>query len=354
MPTISLTPPIHSPLPYPIVIGKGVLRDLPAILRGKNPALKHFDPADHIVVLYDRRIEALAKTVASIVSTQHLIPVESGEHSKSLKELDRLASELLKIGASRATILITVGGGMMTDLGGFLASIFMRGIRVIHIPTSMLAMVDAAIGGKTAVEVGVVKNVLGTIHHPSAIICDIDALAKLPDTQLAEGIVEVVKEAAILDAKVFDWLEKSMPKILVRKEEELTRCIFEGVRMKSVVVQADDRDASHRHFLNFGHTIGHAVEAYSKFSISHGKAVSIGMAYEMKIAKTKGADRVIALMNLMKMPLEIPSDFPPSELWKIMQNDKKKKAGVVRMFVPSTIGKGGPMPLSEKEFLASI
>ena len=347
MPTLTLTPPSHSPQPYPIVIGKGVLNDLPAIM-------KKMDSVDHIVILYDRRIEELARKVASIVSTKHLLAVESGEQSKSLTELERLATELLNIGASRSTVLITVGGGMMTDLGGFLASIFMRGIRVIHVPTSMLAMVDAAIGGKTAVEVGMVKNVLGTIHHPWAIISDIDVLAKLPDTQLAEGIVEVVKEAAMLDEKTLNWLEEAMPKILARKEVELIRCIEEGARMKSVVVQADDRDASHRHFLNFGHTIGHAVEAYSKFSISHGKAVSIGMAYEMKIAATEGADRVIALLQLMKMPLRIPADFPPAELWKIMQNDKKKKAGVVRMFVPSTIGKGGPRSLSEKEFLASI
>lgn len=347
MQTITLTPPTHSPLPYPIVIGKGVLNDLPAIL-------KKMDSADHIVVLYDRKIEDLAKKVASIVSTKHLLPIESGEQSKSLKELERLATELLRIGASRSTVLITVGGGMMTDLGGFLASIFMRGIRVIHVPTSMLAMVDAAIGGKTAVEVGMVKNVLGTIHHPAAIISDIDVLKNLPATQLAEGIVEVVKEAAMLDEKVFDWLEEAMPKILAREEDALIRCIEEGARMKAVVVEADDRDASHRHFLNFGHTIGHAVEAYSKFAISHGKSVSIGMAYEMKIAATKGAERVIALMNLMKMPITIPADFPPAELWKIMQNDKKKKAGVVRMFVPSSIGKGGPKALSEKEFLASI
>lgn len=345
--TITLTPPSHTPAPYPIVIGSGALKELPSIL-------KSLDPVDRIVVFYDRRIEAIAKVVASMVATTHLVPIESGEQSKSLKELETLAAELLRIGATKSSVLIAVGGGMVTDLVGFLASIFMRGVRVIHVPTSMLAMVDAAIGGKTAVEVGIVKNILGTVHHPSAVVCDISVLTNLPKTQLAEGVVEVVKEAAMLDAKTFSWLEEAMPDILTRKEDTLARCIAEGARMKAVVVQADDRDVSHRHFLNFGHTIGHAVEAYSHFAISHGQAVSIGMVCEMAIAKTKDADRVRALLKSMDMPLEIPAEFPPAALWTIMQSDKKKKAGVVRMFVPSSIGQGVMRPLSEKEFLASV
>jgi 3-dehydroquinate synthase len=215
----------------------------------------------------------------------------------------------------------------------------------------MLAMVDAAIGGKTAVEVGGVKNILGTIHHPSAIVSDTDMLVQLPDTQLCEGIVEVVKKAAMLDMKVFSWLEKALPDILLRKDESLIRCIEEGARMKAVVVQADDRDASHRHFLNFGHTVGHAVESFSKFSISHGKAVSIGMVIEMRIAKTKGAERVEAMLKAMKMPTEIPGEFDREELWKIMQSDKKKKAGTTRLFVPRAIGEGIMIPLQKEAFL---
>jgi len=344
MPTITLTPPSHKPASYPIVIGQGVLKELPSILR-------KLDPADLIAVIYDRRVEKAAKDVAEIVSTKHLFPVESGEQSKTLAELEHLGAELLKIGATKSSMLIAVGGGMVTDLGGFIASIYMRGIRVIHVPTSMLAMVDAAIGGKTAVELGVVKNVLGTIHHPSAVVADTDLLAKLPDTQLHEGIVEVVKEAVMLDGATFDWLEEAMPEILARKEPALTRCISEGIRMKASVVQADDRDISHRHFLNFGHTIGHAVEALSHFSISHGQAVSIGMVLEMQIANTPEESRVKELLGAMNMPTEIPADFDPAELWQLIQSDKKKKGGVVRLFVPQVIGKGIMLPLEKKAFI---
>ena len=160
-----------------------------------------------------------------------------------------------------------------------------------------------------------------------------------------------VKKAAMLDVKVFSWLEKALPDIIARKNEPLIHCIEEGARMKAVVVQADDRDASHRHFLNFGHTVGHAVEAFSKFAISHGKAVSIGMVIEMRIAKTKGADRVEALLKAMKMPTEISAEFDREELWKIMQSDKKKKAGTTRLFVPRAIGEGTMVPLKKDEFL---
>jgi 3-dehydroquinate synthase len=344
MATITLTPPTHAPTPYPILIGKGVLTSLPDIL-------STLGSVDHIVILCDRRVESIAERVGTIVGSQHILPVESGEQSKSLQELERLAGELLRIGATKSSLLIAVGGGMVTDLGGFLASIYMRGIRVVHVPTSMLGMVDASVGGKTGVELGLVKNVLGSIHHPSAIVSDTDVLAGLPDPQLREGIVEVIKEAAMLDADVFAWFEKSLTKILKRDGAALERCIVEGVRMKSVVVQADDRDASHRHFLNFGHTIGHAVEAHSQFSISHGRAVSIGMVAEMSIAKVPGADRVTKLLQAMEMPLEIPSKFSLDDLWTVIQSDKKKKAGVVRMFVPEEIGKGHMIPLSREQFL---
>lgn len=345
MPTLTLAPPTHISAPYPIVIGKGASSLLPSIL-------KELDPADQLVVLFDRRMETAAKEVAAIVSAKHLFPIESGEKSKTLSELERLATALLRIGATKSTILLMVGGGMVTDLGGFLGSIFMRGIRVVHVPTSMLAMVDAAIGGKTAVEVGMVKNVLGTIHHPSAVVADTDMLEHLPDLQLHEGIVEVVKEAAMLDGAAFAWLEKAMPEILAREDDALTRCIAEGVRMKAAVVQADDRDLSHRHFLNFGHTVGHAVEALSRFSISHGQAVSIGMALEMRIAKTQGADRVLALLKAMNMPVNLPADFDPKKLWQLMQSDKKKKGGTVRLFVPRAIGEGAMMPLEKEKFFA--
>ncbi|MEI8229784.1 MAG: 3-dehydroquinate synthase [Candidatus Peregrinibacteria bacterium] len=343
---ISLTPPTNLPHPYPIIVGKGVLKELPEILKSKGMI-------DHIVVLHDQRVETIAKNVAMIVGTKNLISIPSGEKTKTLSNLENLAEKLTAIGATRSTLLIAVGGGMTTDLVGFLASIYMRGIRVIHIPTSMLGMVDAAIGGKTAVDLPGAKNILGTVHHPSAIIADTELLASLPEQQFNEGLVEVIKKAAILDAKTFAWFEKAMPQILKRDEEALMQCITEAARLKAEVVSEDDRDAHHRHFLNFGHTVGHAVESFSHFAISHGQAVSIGIAIEMKIVGTKGADRVLALLHLTKMPTEIPSEYPIAALWNIMQSDKKKKDGVVRIFVPTAIGTGEARPLTFEEFSAA-
>ncbi|OGJ62062.1 hypothetical protein A3A67_00055 [Candidatus Peribacteria bacterium RIFCSPLOWO2_01_FULL_51_18] len=343
MPTLTLTPPIHKSGAYPIIIESGAIKKLPSIL-------KKID-ADRVYVIYDGRLEKTAKEIGALVSAERLFPVRSGEQSKNLNELENLAKGLLQSGATKYSVLIAVGGGMITDLGGFLAGIFMRGIRVIHVPTSMLAMVDAAIGGKTAVEVGSVKNILGVIHHPSAVIEDTDFLGDLPDTLLREGMVEAVKEAAMLDASAFGWLEKAMPLILKRDEKNLIRCIFEAVRLKSAVVEADDRDVHLRHFLNFGHTVGHALEAVSGFRISHGQAVSVGMCAEMKIAKTRGSDRVIALLKSMDMPVKIPAEYDPVELWKLIQSDKKKKAGVVRLFVPLSIGEGAMIPLEKKSFM---
>lgn len=339
--TVSISP--RSAQSYPVVIGAGAIQKMGEYVP---------KDADGVVVICDSAMAAVAKDAAKRVKAKGVIEVKSGEASKTLKETERIAAELLKLRASRKTVLICIGGGMLTDLGGFVASVYMRGIRHIAVPTTLLGMVDASVGGKTGVDLGSAKNIIGTIHHPLAIICDIDLLKTLPDPALRDGLTESIKMAAILDAKIFHWFEKALPKILKRDETLLTECVEHSVRMKADVVAGDERESGQRMFLNFGHTVGHAVEALSQFHISHGRAVSIGMVAEMRLAKTRETDRIVALLKQMDMPIEIPADQAMEALWSLMQSDKKNAGGEVRMAVPEPLGTGAIKTISKPDFLS--
>lgn len=332
MPTITLSPPAQKKLSYPITIDSGARKQLKEMVKRMQP--------DRCIILYDHHVRRFAQEISRILPHASLIPVASGERSKALIEVERICGELQKLGATRETILICIGGGMLTDLGGFVASVYLRGIRSILVPTSFLGMVDAAIGGKTGVDLAGVKNVIGTMHHPAAVIVDITCLETLPHQKLKEGLVEVVKMAAILDAKIFRWIEQHLDEVLQRRKKALETCIAHAVRMKARVVAQDERDHSKRLLLNFGHTVGHAVESLSHFALSHGAAVSIGMATEMRIAKTTEARRVIELLKRLEMPTEIPPHMETRALWNLMEHDKKRNAGLCRIAVAVAVGTG--------------
>lgn len=343
MKKILLTPPRPQAQRCPIIVDSGALGEIPRLVGDMHDV-------DRCIVLYDVRLKEVAEAIVDALPDAHGIAVPSGEESKSLLQVERIAQDMLLKHVTRNSILINIGGGMLTDLGGFVASVFMRGIRFINVPTSLLGMMDAAIGGKTGVDLGPMKNMIGTITHPSAVVIDTDTLTSLPDEQLREGLVEVVKKAAILDAEFFGWLEENMDAVLDRKESALNVCIQNGARMKAEVVGKDDRDANHRLLLNFGHTVGHAVEAMSRFSLSHGKAVSIGMVCEMKVAETKEQERVVALLKQLDMPLDVPIIMKNDELWDIMKNDKKTVGDDVRIAIPTELGRGNVRSMTFAEF----
>ncbi len=344
MRTVDLRIPSPRQRSYPILIGAGAARELPRILKDAKPS--------SVAVLCDTALREIADAIAKLTSAAGVIPVKTGEASKTMGEVERIAAELQKLGADRSTVLLCVGGGMLTDLGGFVAAVFLRGIRVIQVPTSMLAMVDASVGGKTGVDLEHSKNIIGCIHHPLAVIADIDFLRTLPDTPLREGLVEAIKMAAILDAGAFEWFERHLAALLKRDPETLAAAIESAVKMKAGTVGEDERDNGRRMLLNFGHTVGHAAEALSGFAIPHGQAVSIGMMVEMRVAGTKGWERVARLMKAMDMPLEIPQDQTNDALWQMMLRDKKTQGGVVRIAVPDRIGHGDVRPMTFEEFLA--
>jgi 3-dehydroquinate synthase len=341
--TITLTPPAPSTA-YDIVVGSGILNNLSKIIEKTGSV-------DNVIVLHDEALRDVAEGIASSVDG-HLISVASGEASKSMTEVERITNEMLEVKATRQSLLINVGGGMITDLGGFVASLYMRGISCIHIPTSLLSMVDASIGGKTGVDIGTTKNILGRFNHPHAVIADIDLLQSLPDDQMRDGLTEVIKIAAMRDASFFSELEEDVQKILDRDAKALTNCIAHAIQLKADVVEQDEKEADLRMQLNFGHTVGHALETLSEFSISHGKAVSIGMVEEMRLTGAEGSERVLELLQKIEMPVEMPKEYKREDLWTVMQSDKKVSQGDVRIAVPKSIGEGCVQILKHDVFLA--
>lgn len=339
--------PAQKPPSVTVEVGPKARRSIAEIARS-------LDSVSSIVVLHDESVAAIAREIATLLPGAHLISVASGDGSKSLSEVERIVGELLKLHCDRKSLIINIGGGMLTDLGGFVASLFMRGVRFIHVPTTLLGMVDAAVGGKTGVNVAGTKNIVGTITHPLAIIADTELLQALPDDMLKEGLVEVIKIAAMADRKFFEWLEARLDVVVARDPRVLQKCVESAIRLKQSIVERDEREGAQRMHLNFGHTVGHAVEALSKYSLSHGKAIAIGMSCEMRLANVGGRERVEGLLARLGLSLTIPHEFSESALWDVMQHDKKNVGSQMRIAVPTEIGSGIVRSLTEQEFSRAL
>ncbi len=335
----------HTSPAYPAVVGVHALHELPKILASLGSI-------DRIAIIYDSTMESYARKAAESLQNVNLIAVPSGESSKTMQMAEQIISQLLAARISRKSMIVAIGGGMLTDLAGFVGSIYLRGIRTLLIPTSLLCMVDAALGGKTAVDCGTTKNAIGTIHQPCAVLCDLSSLDTLPQSAYCDGLVEVVKMAAILDAACFEWIEANITKILARNSSVLEECITKALQMKADVIQEDSRDNGIRLYLNFGHTIGHAVEALSEFTISHGQAVAIGMVAEMQAVGYKDIKRVTALLSQLNVPQVIPNHMKKEALWELMLQDKKTSDGIVHMAVPTVLGTGKIAVLTKEQFWA--
>jgi len=340
MHTLTLSPPAGSSTSTRIRIGDHAISEIKNITKND----------ENIVMIFDEGIRSIADDVASKIPNVVQIPVASGDVSKSLSEVDRIVALMLEHGCTRKSLIIAVGGGMLTDLAGFVASIYMRGIPCVLVPTTLLGMVDAAIGGKTAVNAGACKNIIGTITHPTDIFIDTSFLQSLPLPQMQEGLAEMIKIAAITDAPYFEWLQAAIPTFLKRDAKTIDEAVLLAVTAKMKIVEQDERDRDVRLLLNFGHTVGHAVEALSGFKISHGKAVSIGMCAEMNIARCSERKSIEHLLALAGLPLTIPEVMKGHDLWILMQSDKKNQQGEVKIAVPKRLGEGAIETISEKQF----
>jgi 3-dehydroquinate synthase len=302
-----------------------------------------------VFLLTDRNCKKIAKIVelsleqAGYATHLHVIP--PGENQKSLKTAGKLYAQLLKEKADRSTILLTVGGGVVGDLGGFVASTFMRGIPLFHVPTTLLAQVDASIGGKTAVNLPEGKNLVGTFYQPRAIFSDVDTLHSLPKRDFIGGLAEAIKCAMVGDGELFSFLSQNSEAILRREPQPLEEILFRCASFKATIVAQDEKEAGLRAILNYGHTIGHGIEAAGEFQkFHHGEAVAIGLIAEAAIATSLSilspeiASQQRALIELYGLPIRA-SGLSTKTVFEAMMRDKKTRDGRLRFALPEAMGR---------------
>jgi 3-dehydroquinate synthase len=326
---------------YEIVTGRGVLAALPRLLGERCPAGRYAVIADHKVAeLHGAHLMA---ALAAGGRDAALLTFPAGEWNKSREEWARLTDRMLAAGIGRDGAVIAFGGGVAGDLAGFVAATFARGIPFVQVPTTLLAMIDSSVGGKTGVDVPAGKNLVGAFHQPRFVLADIDLLATLPRTQVAAGMAEAIKHGVIRDAAYFASLEDATP-VLAREPARLEALVRRSIEIKAAVVAADEREAGLRQVLNFGHTIGHAVEALSGFDLLHGEAVAIGMAAELSVAVAAGLappavrDTVVRMLERYALPVTIPAALAAADVLTTMRSDKKVRAGKVRFALPRALG----------------
>ncbi|MGE4558820.1 MAG: 3-dehydroquinate synthase [Desulfobulbus sp.] len=327
---------------YPIIIGTGVLGQIGSVLLERSIGKRYgIISDDRVAGLYGNQVQ---QSLQQVGLSCELLTFPHGEASKHLQTVGTLASTLAELGFDRKDALIALGGGVTGDITGFLAAIYMRGIPFVQVPTSLLAQVDSSVGGKTGVDIPQGKNLIGSFYQPRAVFIDTDVLATLPGEEFLGGMAEVIKYGVSIDVEFFNWLGKNREAILGLEP----RCIISMVRrcceMKAGIVEQDEREGGLRRILNFGHTIGHAVEAASGYRLIHGFAVAIGMqavaelAVRGGVAKPAVARSIRELLCAYGLPVAIPQEFTPQTLRAYLQTDKKTVGGRVFFVLPEQLG----------------
>ncbi len=268
------------------------------------------------------------------------IVISAGEQFKVQATVDSIIGQLIEFGADRKTFLVGVGGGVVTDLTGYVAAVYMRGLSFGFVPTSILAMVDASVGGKNGIDVGVYKNLVGTIRQPEFLLYDYSLLKTLPKEEWVNGFAEIIKHAAIKDAALFRELEKNKLTLYQKDKAALAKLIRRNVAIKSAVVEKDEFEHGERRLLNFGHTLGHAIE--NLYELSHGQAISIGMVAACMISEefTPFTDTDRVMSTLKKYGLPTLAEFDPKEVMAVLRMDKKKVKDSMNYVLLNKIGQG--------------
>lgn len=329
--------------PYPVVVGEGVLGSAGQEVRAALPS------AHLAVVVADGSVDATIGSVVAGSLTSSGMRVErvvlpAGETAKSLDIVAGVWRRFVELGVDRTSVVVGVGGGAALDAAGFAAATFARGVPLVNVPTTLLAMADASIGGKTAIDHGGAKNSVGAFHHPRLVLAGTAALASLPARDLRAGLAEVVKMAATASPLVLDLLERVPTDGLAGTADDLGWIVEQAVRMKAAYVAADAADAGLRHTLNLGHTIAHGVEAASAYEISHGEAVAIGLVAESRFGESAGvtpqgtAARLEALLSRLGLPTAPPDGIPRDAIAAAMGSDKKRRGGRTVVVVPAPGG----------------
>ena len=327
---------------YDVIIGTGLLAKTGLKLKelGFN--------SNKAVVVTDSTVrklygEKLKQTLTDSGFDTLLVEIPVGEEQKSLETAGKLYTEMSNFRAERDTPVLALGGGVIGDLTGFVAATYMRGVPLIQMPTTLLSQGDSSIGGKTAVNYGQLKNMVGAFYHPRMTISDIDTLNSLGKRELSDGLSEVIKHGIILDTDFFTYLEKNMAGIRALDKTVLEKIVARSAAIKAGVVEKDEFDLGLRNILNFGHTVGHAIESVSKLKVWHGEAVAIGMLAEADIATRIGKlnkdslNRIKAVILAAGLPSRIPS-MPIPDLMQAMLHDKKIVQGKIKFVLPKKIG----------------
>lgn len=327
---------------YPVYVGKELLaRHYPAS-SVPDASVVLIVSNETIAPLY---LDTLKESLAC--ADVHTLVLPDGEQFKTLEHWSRIIDKLVEVRATRDATVMTLGGGVIGDMGGFAAASYMRGIRFVQVPTSLLAQVDASVGGKTGFNHPQGKNLVGAFHQPAAVFIDIDTLETLPDREFSAGLAEVVKIAAVRDEKFLEWLEDNYAAIIGRDPDALTKMIGKSVANKAAVVAEDERESGVRALLNFGHSFAHALETLTGYKqYLHGEAVAIGMMVAGNLSEQRGlcapgmSARLGQLMQSFGLPLNLPDNALPGEILELMKLDKKVIAGSYRLILLEGPGRG--------------
>lgn len=328
---------------YDIHIGNNFLEDLNPYLKNISLGSKGALITDTVVgPQYAKKIQQSFQAIGHNLSK---IQVPAGENSKSIETALKMWKELLLLGLDRSSFIVTCGGGVVGDLGGFVAATFLRGIPFIQIPTSLLAQVDSSVGGKVGINLPEGKNLIGSFYQPQAVLIDVCLLSTLPEREFKAGLAEVIKYGIIWDKAFFHYLEKNLEALLKREEEPLIYAVAKSCQIKALVVEMDEKEIGMRAVLNFGHTFGHAYEAASEYKdLRHGEAIAVGMvaaaklSHRMQLCSKEVVDSIEALFKKAGLPTQL-KQLSLDQVKKHMKVDKKAKEGKINFILAESIGK---------------
>jgi 3-dehydroquinate synthase len=335
---------------YDVLVQNGVLDSLGKMLKSRGLQYPNIVTDDHLAQLHSENVRAC---LIEAGFDPRVIVLPTGEAHKNLETISELWKSFLKNGLDRKSTVIALGGGVIGDLAGFAASTYMRGINWVGIPTTLLSMVDASLGGKTGFDLPEGKNLIGSFYPPKLVLADPQMLQTLPEPEFISGMAEVVKHGMIYDPELFELCARGLDPVKANLEEIVKRAM--AVKIK--IIEQDPYEKGFRVALNLGHTIGHAVELVSRFELRHGEAVAIGMVTEAKYAERIGiakmglAQTVADVLSKLGLPIAIPNGMPAEEILRAMRVDKKKNAGAIRFALPKEIGQVELVEVTDLESL---
>ncbi|WP_020672665.1 3-dehydroquinate synthase [Amycolatopsis nigrescens] len=343
---------VNTDRPYDVLVGRGLLAELTEVVRDASKVALIHPPT------LTTTAEAIREELAEAGVDAHRVEIPDAEDGKALSVAGFCWEVLGRIGLDRRGAVIGLGGGAVTDLAGFVAATWMRGVRLVNVPTTLLGMVDAAVGGKTGINTEAGKNLVGVFHEPTAVLVDLATLETLPPNELVAGMAEVVKAGFIADPRILELVERDSAAALDTQGEVLGELVRRSIQVKADVVSADLRESDLREILNYGHTLGHAIERRERYKWRHGAAVSVGLVFAAELARLAGrlddatADRHAAVLQALGLPVRYEADALP-QLLENMRGDKKTRSGVLRFVVLDGLAKPGRLEGPDPSLLAA-